>query len=178
MADIEVLDLKKTESVMACVLEHYLKHYDIVLKKLSHARDATKQSIKELDEISLNNEDSSDSDEDRVIVEAYDGMWDTVITQFRDAGATEEDLLKIEAVLEKIPRLIKKYYDTLVEQDALLQEIIKEIQAPKYAEAMKITKKIQGGTDMLSGLEPDEFELPDSVKAFIIAPPQLRDTHH
>lgn len=38
---------KEADKLMGYVLEHYIKHYDAVLRKLGHARTATRKSIDE-----------------------------------------------------------------------------------------------------------------------------------
>lgn len=169
-------DPKKTEVLMTYVLEHYVKHSEVVLKKLGHAQTATHKSINEI-------ESKSDAPADKPPSElkqmyAYDQMWDKVISQFRVSGLTEDELSQIERVLDRIPRMIKKYYDLLVEQDKILQELMRDLESVEYKKAMELVKRIQSQPDLLSGLAPDEFDLEHGKHAYIFKVPNLKDTLH
>lgn len=112
------LSPKEADTLMGYVLEHYMKHYDSVLRKLGHAKVATQKSMKEIDseEAIAGSGDYKELSE----IKAYDGMWQKVIDLFAGAGVSEEELLKIETILGGMPRIIKKYYEVLVQQDEVL----------------------------------------------------------
>lgn len=169
--DRDGLSPEAADDVMTYVMDYYLKHYDIVFKKLGHARDATKDSIDELAE-------KKNADAELKVAQQYDSMWDKVIDDYTSSGVSQEELDRIDDVLTKIPQLIKKFYEVRVQQDSLLLELVEKIQSPEYKKAIEITKKIQSRPDLLSGLDPDVFELEDSKTAFVIKPPHLRGTTH
>lgn len=169
-------DPENADVLMGYVLNHYIKHYDVVFKKLGHAKSATHQSIKEISKTAKHSE--SKVAQELAEMQAYDAMWEKIIEMFQEAGVGEEELAKIELVLNKIPRLIKKYYDLLVEQDTVLQELMVELESEEYKKALAITRKIQAKPDMLSGLDPSEFDLEINKNAFIFKIPSIRDSIH
>ena len=97
---------------------------------------------------------------------------------FKNAGLTEEELSSIEKALERIPRLIKKYYDLLVEQDKVLQDLMRELESDEYKNALETVSRIQSGADALSGLDMDEFDIEEGKHAYIFRVPVMRDTLH
>lgn len=163
---------EKADLIMGYALEHYLKHYEVVMMKLGHARTATHQSLDE-----LNNSDAKTAD-DLHEVKSYDRMWEQIIKLFRDSGVSEEELSQIEGVLLRVPNLIRKYYDLLVEQDEILQNLIGELQSEEYQTALKLTRKIQGKPDLMSGLDPSEYDMEKAANAFMFKVPKLRDSLH
>ena len=163
---------EEAESLMGQVLEFYLKRYNVVLKKLGHARTATQQSIQELDEAAS---DAPEKDSDLEVVHSYDTMWEETIDSFQKSGVSDEELEKVELILAKIPALIKKYYDILVEKDKILQQLITELESKEYQEALEVTKTIQNRADLMSGLYPSEFDVDEETQAFIINPSQMKD---
>lgn len=175
--DQVAIDHKNAERLMCSVLEYYIKHHDVVLKKLDHARDATKKSINEIDVVSKASI-LDVPDEQKQEIQAYDDMWMQIIEHFRDSGVSEDELIKIEEILTKIPRLIKKYYDLLVEQDHVLQKLMEELKSDEYQEALEITENIQSRTDSLSGLSPHEFDSKEFERSFMLHIPSGKDVHH
>lgn len=164
--------VENAEEIARLVLEHYIKHYDVVKMKLGHARSATRQSM---DELAANQNDRLDGEDRRLReVEAYDRVWEQIIDMFRTAGVSEDDLERIEAILSRIPTLIKKYYDLLVAEDRVLQDLMTELERIEYKQAIAITRKIQEGPDLLSGLDQKEFR-PPSATAFLYRLPPGSD---
>jgi len=167
------LSEEKAEELVGYALEHYLKHRDAVMKKLGHAHTATSKSIKDIDE-------SDVGSKDRDVCIAYDGMWLDIIEKFKESGVSEDDLSKVDHILTRIPALIKNYYDAFVAQDKALQALLQGLESPEYKQALQAVKTIQSEPDMLSGLDPDEFDLEPfkAKKSVLIIPPQLQDTMH
>lgn len=169
--DKDLIDPENAELLMGYVLEHYIKHTEVVFKKLGHARAATHEGIKEID----GDDKASKKMEE---MQAYDEMWAKIIAMFEKSGVSEEELVRIEEILGRIPRLIKKYYDTLVEQDAILQELMKELQSEEYQQAIETVNRVQSEADLMSGLDPNEFDLEEIKQAFVFQVPNLRDSIH
>lgn len=163
----ELLGPETAEQVMHLALEHYVKHYNVVMLKLGHARSATRQGMEE-----------SSSATEKESMRDYDAIWTNIIEMFRSSGVAEEELRKVEAVLARIPALIRRIYDLRVEQDETLQTLMKELESEDYRQALALTRKIQARRDALSGLEPREFDIAEAVHALMIPVPRTRDHLH
>ncbi|MCB9991382.1 MAG: hypothetical protein H6867_08385 [Rhodospirillales bacterium] len=151
------LSPKEADTLMTYVLDHYMKHYDAVLRKLGHAKSATRQSISDIHD---ENKAPSGGDYNELKeIQAYEGMWQKVIDLFACSGVSEDELQKIEIILNGLPHIIDKYYKVLVQQDEILQALIEELGAEKYQNAIARTKKIQSVPDLMSGLDPSEYDL-------------------
>lgn len=109
IAAAAVHDAQKAHEAMMCVMEHYVRHHEVVLKKLGHARDATISSIREIETLFENIENDTVNAELKEI-RKYENLWDAIINMFREAGVSEDDLTNIESVLGDIPRAIRKHY--------------------------------------------------------------------
>lgn len=146
--DVEALDPAALELIATHVLEHYLKHHQVVLKKLEHARTATSQSIQE---------NKAPAQE---IQEAlpYDMVWEKIIDMFRVGGMSEAELNEIEKILGSVPRAIKIIYDVLVKQDAFLQALITELQSEHYIRAIEYTRQVQKKKNPMTGLTGDYYD--------------------
>ncbi len=169
--DVDAVDHEKADELMGFALEYYMKRRDVVLKKLTHAQNATQRSIDELD--ASNDDSKPDAPPEKLReIHAYDKMWEQIIAMFKTAGMSDSDLTDVEETLSKIPNLIKRYYDLLVEQDKVLQALIQEIHSDEYKNALALVQKIQAKPDLMSGLDPQEFDLDEFREAFVIQVPQ------
>jgi hypothetical protein len=155
-------DETESEELMSRALDYYLKRHEVVGKKLAHARTATQQSIGDLGQ--QQNQDDPQS------VYAYESIWDSILDEFHGSGISEEEFQAIEKTLTLIPSLIRKYYDILVQEDQVLQDLITELGSPAYQKALQTISRLQANKDPLSGLEPGEFDLLVSSEAFKINP--------
>ena len=149
--DYKMPSAEESDEIMSCVLEHYIKHHKVVTKKLNHARDATKISIKEAEQV----KGSADAIRN---FKRYDELWDQVILMFRDAGVSDEELERIEILLTTIPKMIKEHYEILVEQDKVLQELVEELKDERYERMKSLVKEIHSKPNMMSGLGPEEYK--------------------
>ncbi len=169
------LQTEKAHELMACVMDHYVKHHKVVLKKLGHAHSATLKSIEEIDDICVRYSIRPDSAEFQE-VRRYDKMWEEIIALFRQKGASEEDLLKIDEILTGIPQAIKHYYDLLVAQDRALKKLIAQLDFDRYREACTAIAQIQGGPNIMSGLLPQQYG-EENLSASIFHPRSLKSSH-
>lgn len=149
---------EKLQDAMLCVLEHHVKHHQIVFRKLGHAQKATTQSIEEMQEIisRLRNESQS---RELTEIKKFDKLWQDVIELFENAGLSEEELFKIEDILLTIPKMIKKYYETLVVQDEILNKLSRELKDLDYDKSIKIVREVQDRPNPMTGLEPGIYDL-------------------
>lgn len=157
------LDEHSTKDLMQIVLEHYLKHHEIVLKKLLHAQKATEMSMAKLQEMS-----------DAGMPENIDAQWGEIITIFRDFGANEDELFGIEDLLGTVPTPIKQPYVELVENDKELQKLKSELKSDEYQKAREVVQKVQSEPNPISGLTAADYtesaEETDMVQAFKFTP--------
>ena len=142
-----------SDETMLVLMEHYLKHHEIVLKKLGHAQTATKMSVDEAD---------------------ISNMWNEIIAIFKDFGASEDDLFAIEGLLNEVPETIKAPYLDLMRQDESLQTLIADLKSDEYQNAKTQSQAVQSKPNPMSGLTSDDYEesTEDSevVKAFKFTP--------
>lgn len=151
-------DAEASEALASKVLEHYLKHHKIVLGKLTHARDATSQSIQDIETICAQFEMDKGASEFQNVIR-FDSVWNNIIGMFRSSGVTETELQQIEGILQNIPNAIRKYYEALLTQDKLLQSLMQEIDSDEYRKAIDATRKIQAKPNLMTGLGPDVYDL-------------------
>lgn len=144
------------QALMDLVLTHYLKHHEAVLLKLGHARAATLESLQET-------AGHSESDDLPREIKQYDKLWQSIIMTLEQHGVSEKELGEIENILISIPRLIRKYYEAMVRQDEILQGLIKELEDEKYKSALELVSRIQNMPDMMSGLDPTVYDLPENA---------------
>lgn len=139
-------------------LEHYMRHHEVVLRKLRHAHEATVTSIREL-EAMLHAVEEAAEHGDLAEVRKYDGLWEGIINTFRHAGISEDELSRVEDVLLDIPRAIRVHYDELIRQDQTLQKMIADLGADKYKRAFAIIREAQSAINPMSGLPADEYDI-------------------
>lgn len=158
------LDERSTKDLMQTVLEHYLKHHEIVLKKLIHAQKATEMSMQKLQQLSDNDSSSGN----------IDAQWSDIIEIFRDFGANEDELFGIEELLGAVPTPIKEPYVELVENDQELQQLKAELKSDEYHKAREIVQKVQSEPNPITGMTADDYrqsaEETDMVQALKFAP--------
>ncbi|MBI2234509.1 MAG: hypothetical protein HYU57_05930 [Micavibrio aeruginosavorus] len=150
-------DAESAHLLMQRVLEHYKKHHLVVTKKLGHARKATVQSLQDIESIYKDLRLDRDTQEFRE-VKKYDRIWDEIIEAFSSSGVTETELEQIEHILTTIPDTIRRYYEALVMQDRILQDLIKEMNSEVYLKAIEATRKIQARRNLMTGLGPEIYE--------------------
>jgi hypothetical protein len=149
----------QAEEATLAVMEHYVRHHEVVLRKLNHAHKATLDSIREIEEMMAELNDASAHVSELAEVRKYDSLWITIIDMFRQAGVSETELGKIEGVLGGIPRAIKTHYDALVAQDKVLLKMIEDLGAEKYRRAFEMIRQVQSKPNPMTGLSPYEYDL-------------------
>ena len=153
------LDRTASQQVMELSYTGYVMYHDVISRKLKHAQTATKCSLhetrcrKEADAIEVNSAELAD-------LKKYDAFWQTIIDNFRNTFLPEAELKRIDAILGSLPQMIVKFYNILVGQDSILQKLLNELKNEKYTKANEAIAAVQSKTCALSGLEPDEFNLP------------------
>lgn len=162
-------DKHGNDDPMMLVLDHYLKHHQIVLKKLRIAKQSTHISINEIKDIKERFDLKTEIKEFKDIDHMND-LWTEIISLFEHSGISEEELHEIEKVLITVPKAIKQHYVKLLEQDQELTKLIETIQSDRYQKAYKIVKDIQNEPNPMSGLEAKEYNKHTSSVAFLVRP--------
>ena len=122
--DSKLQDMEEGDAICHLTLEYYIKHHEVVSRKLGHARDATDQV-------------------ENHTAKRYSHLWKEIIQIFHSVSLSEEELRTIEEIIEKLPAQIKKIYDQLVALDQVLQKLIKELDQDCYRDALKFAKEVQ-----------------------------------
>ena len=162
---------EQAEEATLAVMEHYIRHHEVVLRKLRHAHEATVASIREIEEMMAGLDDAVGHQKELAEVRKYDGLWVTIIDMFRQAGVSETELGKIEGVLTGIPRAIKVHYDALVEKDKVLLKMIEDLGAEKYRKAFEMIRRVQSEPNPMTGLSPYEYDQPGEHDDAPLLPP-------
>lgn len=171
---------EQADMLMDLVLDHYIKHHAVVLKKLEHAQSATTQGLQEVKSFvegmaNITHTPHSETPHSEDELQKYDALWDSIISIFRQSGISEDELTQIEQILLTTPKIIRKYYEVLTEQDKALQRLIEELNAPAYEQAMKVVSRVQAHPNPMTMLTPDEYDdyepaESSKVQAFKIIP--------
>ncbi|MCB1530787.1 MAG: hypothetical protein H6853_06460 [Rhodospirillales bacterium] len=150
-------DRETSHEVMKLVLDHYIKHHSVVLKKLQIAQEATAKNLEEIRGISgrLGAEEKDSPLDD---ARKYDDLWGSIISAFEEHGISEEDMKRIEDILLVIPRQIKVHYERIMEEDKALCRLIEKLNSPEYKKAYDIVKQVQAKENPMSHLGPEEYE--------------------
>ena len=157
-------DIKKNKELISTVLEHYLKHHELVLKKLITVQKATQMSLEKIQLLS----EATNADE-------FDTIWDETIEMFRDCGISEDELFQIEDILNNIPKAIKENYQKMVDKDQSIQDLTKELDRDKYEQAMQSIKAAQDEPNPMTGLGPEEYEEDHGIKETPIKTVEIED---
>lgn len=139
---VDLPDHDTAHEIMEVAFEHYFMHTEAVMKKLSHAKDATDLGLKEISK-----------------VKSYGDVWDEILEKFTMAGLSEDGLKHIESILGTMPKVIDDIYESLVTADAELQELEKELSSDRYKEALDQINEIQSQPNQMSGLGPEEYDI-------------------
>ena len=162
-------DPDQAHLLMEVVLQHFVTHHKVVVRKLHVAQEATLKSLEEL-ESRLDDINSHSDAASLDNIRRYEHMWGQIIEMFKAHGATEQDLDRIEQVLLTIPRTIKKYYEVMIEQDRALKAMIASLDSDEYRKATAVINKVQSRPNPMSGLTRDDYDEDLPVYNVPIAP--------
>lgn len=134
--------------VMAETLfDHYIKHHELILMKLRHAQQAT--------ELGFRDPHAQKPDNHR---KKYDDLWREIIGAFSETSVTEDEIFKIENLINVIPENIKHEYVNLVNNDHKLKEKEQHIDASDYLNVRKDVDHLQSAPNPLSGLTAGDYK--------------------
>lgn len=137
------------------LLEHYLKHHEIVLSKLQFAQTATKTCIDEVRQVQERmksiNKESIEGFQD------FDKMWQEIISMFIQGGISQEELFKIEQLITTIPSDIKTHYEALTEEDKDFIALVESLNTNAYLKARERVGDLQSHPNPYNGKTSDDF---------------------
>lgn len=166
-------DEAESVSMTEMLLDHYMKHHEVVLSKLKFAQDATRKGIQELRNA---HEKVRKLDNTNILTFTdFETMWEGIIDAFVKGGIEEEELFKIEKLITTIPADIKEHYDELSNQDKSFLSLVESLNVDAYRKAKQRVARLQQQPNPLNGKssadylppKPPEKEDPD---AFMLTP--------
>lgn len=167
-------DEDETHTLTDTLLDHYLKHYEVVFSKLKIAQEATHKCMEEVREVY---EKAKERDNTNVMqFKDFDKMWEDVLALFMKGGMSEEDIFEIEKLITVIPKDIREHYDEISQQDKSFLALIESLNTAAYKKAKEKVVKLQAQPNPLNGRTSEDYDLEfedddeDDVKAFIFKP--------
>ena len=134
------------------LLDYYSKNHEILLAKVQFARDATSKSFED----KQNTSDVQDKQ-----AKNLDMIWMNVMQKLASAGISEEDMVKIERIIESVPQDIRVYYDTLMQKDKVYLDREKELDVDAYKAAKQVATEIQSEPNIMTGLSAQDYKTED-----------------
>lgn len=141
------------------LLDHYIKHNELVLSKLKFAQDATRQCIDEIHDTYKKVREKNNTN----IAEFkdFDKMWEDIIKLFMKGGLSEEDIFKIEKIITTIPKDIKAHYETLSQQDKTFMTLVESLNHNAYKRAKERVIKTQSQPNPFNGKTMHDYKPKD-----------------
>ena len=149
-------DQDETSTLTDMLLDHYLKHHEIVLAKLKFAQGATKTCIDE-----VRNVHEKIKEHDNTSIHAFkdfDKMWEDVLGMFQRGGLSENEIIEIEKMITAIPKDIKEHYDALSIQDQTFLKLVESLNTNAYLKAKQKVSNLQSQPSPLSGRTSDDLK--------------------
>lgn len=148
-------------SITNMLLDHYIKHNEIVLAKLRFAQEATKTCISQLrDTYSKVKEEDDTSIRE---FKDFDTMWEEIITMFIKGGLSEEDIFNIEKTVLAIPDEIKTHYDDLSSQDKSFMNMLEAINEEAYKRAKDRVMQLHKTPNPLNGKTSEDYKISEET---------------
>lgn len=147
---------EETSALTSMLLDHYLKHHEIVLAKLRFAQDATKTCIDE-----VRNVHEKIKSHDNTSIHAFkdfDKMWEEVLDMFMKGGLSEDEMAEIEKMVTAMPKDIKKHYDALSIQDKTFLKLVESLNTNAYQKAKQKVSTLQAQPSPLSGRTSEDLK--------------------
>lgn len=172
-------DDDEAESLTQTLLDHYLKHHELVFSKLKVAQTATHECMQEVRDVY---QKVKDRDNTNVMqFRDFDKMWEDVLNLFMEGGLSEDDIFEIEKLITVIPKDIRREYDRISQQDKSFLALLDSLNATAYKKAKEKVVKLQAQPNPLNGRTSEDYHNQDddeheSAKAFLFKPrPRVKD---
>ena len=155
-AEPEWPDNDESHALTEMLLDHYMRHHEIVLTKLKFTQSATKHCIDELRNV---HEKIKEKDNTNIhTFQDFDTMWEDIIQTFMDGGISEEELFKIEQIVTTVPKDIKTHYDALSQQDKSFMALIESLNSNAYKKAKERVVALQAKPNPLNGKTREDYK--------------------
>lgn len=161
------------KSLTNILLDHYLKHHEIVFTKLKVAQEATHHCI---EEVRQTYEKVREKDNTNVMgFKDFDRMWEDVLNLFLKGGLSETDLAEIEKLVSVIPKDIRSRYDMISQQDKSFLTLVESLNVSAYKKAKARVLSLQALPNPLNGRSSTDYEHTDQkrgqhAEAFMFKP--------
>ncbi|MEM9469171.1 MAG: response regulator [Pseudomonadota bacterium] len=147
---------EESNSLTTMLMDHYLRHHEIVLTKLRFAQDATKSSIDDIRNIHEKIKETKGSQESNL--NDFGDMWESIIKKFVNGGLSEQALFDIEKIITQIPDDIKQHYDDLTNKDKEFLRRMEKLNKSSYASAKKRVLSLQEEPNALTGKTSQDYQ--------------------
>lgn len=149
-------DEEEAISLTEMLLEHYMRHHEIVLTKLKFTQEATRKSI---DEIRATHEKMRGLDNTNIHqFSDFEKMWEEIISMFVQGGLPEDALFEIEKLVSSVPSDIKKHYDELSQQDKSFLALVESLNSHAYKKAKEKVVSLQEQPNPLHGRTDKDYK--------------------
>lgn len=147
---------EESNALTNMLMEHYLRHHEIILTKLRFAQGATKQSIEEIRNMHEKIRESKGSQESEL--NDFGDMWERIIKMFMQGGLSEKALFDIEKIVTQIPDDIKQHYNDLTSKDKDFLSRVESLSKSGYEKAKKRILNLQEEPNPLTGKTATDYQ--------------------
>lgn len=143
-------------SLTDMLLDHYIKHHEIVFAKLKFAQSATQKCIQD---VRTTHEKVKSLDNTNIHqFSDFEQMWEEILSTFVQGGMSEEELFEIEQTITRIPPDIKKHYDDLSQQDKSFLTLVESLNSSAYQKAKTKAISLQNQPSSFNGLATQDYK--------------------
>lgn len=143
---------QKGEELVSTLFKHYITHHEVVERQLRFAQEATKAGIKEQENIII------EAASQMVGLQGFDAIWEEIIEMFRCGGVSEEELFKIEKIINTMPRDIRSAFDNMSGADHEYNQLHRSLDVEGYSSAKFIVQELEKQPNPMSGLTKEDYE--------------------
>ncbi len=153
---------EESASLTNVMLDHYIKHHEVIFKKLTFAQTATHDC---LEDIRSTYEKMRGKDNTNIhSFKDFDQMWVDILSHFVKVGMSEDDLFQIEKVVKTIPKEIRARYDEISQQDKSFLVLVDSLNSSAYRKAKEKVMALQSQPNPLNGKTPSDYKSSNEKK--------------
>ena len=146
-------DKEESEELTHTLLDHYIKHYEIVFKKLNIAQQATSKCMETVKSNYGDIKDAGSANYDN-----FESMWQNILALFSEGSdLSEEAFFEIEKLISKIPEEINVHYKSLSEKDQSLVTLVNSLNTSAYIKAKEKVVTLQAQKNPLNGRSAEDY---------------------
>lgn len=144
-------------SLTHLLLDHYVKHHELVLMKLKFAQSATRKSIDQIRNVHEKIKDVTTNNIKEF--KDFDTMWEDVISMFLEGGLSEDSIFKVEDLITKMPKEIEDHYNDLNQSDKNFITLVESLNRNAYQKALEKVVQFQKQPNPFSGKTSEHFKV-------------------